>query len=183
MITTAETECYLHLILICIFCDNNLVCDWITKYLCIYCCTLVIESPKWMQIPSVNSVIVGQHHSYRWDCTVSRLWGLTKRFQMGTPHFCRCCLCVYLCVCEILICMLSRNGLGNPTLPPNHPQYEAMRTLQMQLNVRECVMTLFFQPTVIQWTCQAEDTVRMETVALLAQVCKHLESSGKSEHP
>ncbi|KTF87669.1 hypothetical protein cypCar_00002910, partial [Cyprinus carpio] len=40
-------------------------------------------------------------------------------------------------------------------------------------NAAECegVMTLFFQPTVIQWTCQAEDTVRMETVALLAQVC------------
>lgn len=95
---------------------------------------------------------------------------------------------LFVCVCEILICMLSRNGLGNQTLPPNHPQYEAMRTrfftfFRMQLNVRECVMTLFFQPTVIQWTCQAEDTVRMETVALLAQVCTHLESSIKSEHP
>lgn len=38
-------------------------------------------------------------------------------------------------------------------------------------NVAECKCIAFvFQPTVIQWTCQAEDIVRMETVALPAQV-------------
>lgn len=47
---------------------------------------------------------------------------------------------LFVCVCEILICMLSRNGLGNQTLPPNHPQYEAMRTrlLYILQNAAEC---------------------------------------------
>jgi len=162
------------MIIIYIAYNHNVVCDRLSNiFHCLHLYTAVhfwldhwnrCKYQVWTELLWVSSVVTNKTARF----LDYRLYLHT--FRSGSESDCVC-----VCKGESNLHALLKSAWESKTSTKSPTMWSNADTLYI---LAECVMTLFFQPTVIQWTCLAEDTVRMETVALLDQVGTHLWSQN-----